>query len=116
MVRPFVQTIYGALVMGCFVIGLYFLRYWRETRDRLFAMFALAFWVLGVNWLGLAVLATTYEEQTPFYLLRLAAFVLILIAIVDKNRGQRRSARRTTPPAGRPPPYDAGDRAAASRR
>ena len=109
MGQPLVQTMYGALVMGCFVIGLYFLRYWRETRDRLFAMFALAFWVLGVNWLGLAVMATTYEEQTPFYLLRLAAFVLILVAIVDKNRGERRA--RT--PASPPPSFDEDDRPAA---
>ena len=45
----------GALAMASAVAGLFFLRFWRETRDRLFAMFALAFWVLGVNWLGLAL-------------------------------------------------------------
>jgi hypothetical protein len=82
----FTQTVYGALAMGTFVVGLFFLRFWRQTRDRLFAMFALAFWILGVNWLGLALLATTQEQRTVFYLLRLAAFVLILLAIIDKNR------------------------------
>jgi hypothetical protein len=90
---PLNQTIYGALVMGSFVVGLFFLRFWRQTRDRLFAMFALAFWVLGVNWLGLALLATTQEQRTVFYLLRLAAFVLILLAIVDKNRATRAERR-----------------------
>jgi hypothetical protein len=78
-----VQTMYGALVMGSFVVGLFFLRFWRATRDRLFAMFALAFWALGVNWLGLAVLATIHEARTAFYLVRLVAFLLIIAAIVD---------------------------------
>jgi hypothetical protein len=79
----------GALVMASAVAGLFFLRFWRETRDRLFAMFALAFWVLGVNWLGLA-LSEQPETRTFFYVLRLLAFVLILVAIVDKNRAARR--------------------------
>ena len=87
------QTIYGGLVMGTFVVGLFFLRFWRQTRDRLFAMFALAFWVLGINWLGLALLATTQEERTLFYVLRLISFVLILLAIVDKNRSARIARR-----------------------
>lgn len=86
---PLAQTFHGALVMGSFAVGLFFLRFWRQTRDRLFAMFALAFWVLGLNWLGLALLATTQEERTLFYVLRLVAFVLILLAIVDKNRAGR---------------------------
>jgi hypothetical protein len=86
---PLQQTVQGALVMGSFVVGLFFLRFWRDTRDRLFALFALAFWVLGLNWLGLALLATTREEQTIFYVLRSIAFVLILLAILDKNRSAR---------------------------
>ena len=106
-----VQTMYGALVMGCFVVGLFFLRYWRATRDRLFAMFALAFWALGVNWLGLALLATTQEARTAFYLVRLVAFLLIIAAIVDKNRSTR-SVGRSAP--SRPPsPRAPGDRTAA---
>jgi hypothetical protein len=86
---PLNQTLLGALVMGSFVVGLFFLRFWRRTRDRLFALFALAFWVLGLNWLGLAVLVTTQEQRTIFYVLRLIAFVLILLAIADKNRSTR---------------------------
>ena len=95
------QTVYGALVMGCAVIGVFFLRFWRTTRDRLFAMFALAFWALGLNWLGLAVLTRTDEARTAFYVVRLAAFVLILLAIVDKNRSIRTVSHGT---GGRPRP------------
>ena len=81
----------GGLVMGCFVAGLFFLRFWRKTRDRLFAIFAIAFWLLGVNWLALAFTQQD-EVKTIYYAVRLLAFVLILYAIIDKNRASRRSA------------------------
>ena len=81
----------GGLVMGCFVAGLFFLRFWRKTRDRLFAIFAVAFWLLGVNWLALAFTQQD-EVKTIYYAVRLLAFVLILYAIIDKNRAARRSA------------------------
>ena len=79
----------GGLVMGCFVAGLFFLRFWRKTRDRLFAIFAIAFWLLGVNWLALAFTQQD-EVKTIYYAVRLLAFVLILYAIIDKNRASRR--------------------------
>jgi hypothetical protein len=84
--------------MGCFVIGVFFLRFWRATHDRLFAMFAVAFWVLGGDWLGLALTRMRPESQTPLYLVRLVAFVLIIVAIADKNRTARRQADRQRGP------------------
>ena len=80
----------GAIVMSSFAIGLFFLRFWRVTRDRRFAIFALAFWVLTANWLLLAFVGPEYEARTYLYVLRLAAFLLIIGVIVDKNR--KRSA------------------------
>ena len=44
--------IHGALVLACLACALFFLRFWTESRDRLFAFFALAFTVLGINWMG----------------------------------------------------------------
>jgi len=85
------QLIPGAIVMGYTVAGLFFLRFWRQTRDRLFLIFAVSFWMLGVQRLALALTAQTAESQTKFYLIRLFAFLLILVAIVDKNRGRGRS-------------------------
>jgi hypothetical protein len=84
------QLMLGGLVMGSFVIGLFFLRFWRDTRDRLFAMFALAFWLLGINWLGLGALVASEDSRTLFFLIRLAGFLLILLAIADKNRSAQR--------------------------
>jgi len=82
--NPFIL---GMVVMACGVAGLFFLRFWRRTRDRLFAIFAAAFWLLGFNWFLLSF--TGPEEETRrlvLYTLRAIAFMLILIAIVDKNR------------------------------
>jgi uncharacterized membrane protein HdeD (DUF308 family) len=76
----------GALVALYAAIALFFLRFWTASRDRLFAMFALAFTVLAVQRLALSLTNGTMEDQSAFYLLRLAAFVIIVVAIVDKNR------------------------------
>jgi len=79
----------GMLVMASAVVGLFFLRFWRRTRDRLFAIFAAAFWLMGLNWLLLAFYRGDEVNSALLYLVRLIAFVLILVAIVDKNRSAR---------------------------
>ena len=38
----------GAVVMGFWLAGLFFLRFWRRTRDELFLAFTLSFWLLGL--------------------------------------------------------------------
>jgi hypothetical protein len=80
------QVLSGAIIMANFVVGLFFLRFWRRTRDRLFAMFAAAFWMMAVNRIVLTSLHEESEFRTPVFAVRLAAFVLILVAIIDKNR------------------------------
>lgn len=82
----------GVLVAGYAVAGLFFLRFWRETRDRLFGIFAAAFWLLAAQRLALALSTDPNGDQVVLYGIRLLAFVLILAAIVDKNRGRSRSA------------------------
>jgi hypothetical protein len=78
--------IMGAIAMASLAAALFFLRFWRDTGDRLFAIFAAAFVLLAITRMGLAVSAATTEAHTHWYLGRLAAFVLILLAIIDKNR------------------------------
>jgi Family of unknown function (DUF5985) len=82
----FALLISGAIVMGYAVAGLFFFRFWRQTHDRLFLIFAGAFWLLGVQRLALAFSRNMVEDDTGLYLVRLFAFLLILGAIVDKNR------------------------------
>jgi hypothetical protein len=76
----------GLITMGFLVSGLFFIRFWARTRDALFAAFAAAFWLLAANQALLALSNLPVEERSWIYLLRLAAFILIILAIVLKNR------------------------------
>lgn len=80
----------GIAACGCWGICAFFLRFWVDTRDRFFLLFAAAFGVLSLNWLLLAIWQPTGETRPFFYLLRLLAFSLILAAVWDKNRPSRR--------------------------
>jgi len=80
----------GVVMAGCFVAATFFVRYRRRSGDRFFVFFAIAFALLGLERLGLAVRNAPEEPHTGMYFLRLAAFVLIIIAILDKNRGGSR--------------------------
>ncbi len=91
----------GVMVAAHAVAGLLFLRFWRRTHDRFFVYFAIAFLVLGLN-RALHTAIPLYlggrsghlaEGRTLVYLVRLLAYLLILAAIVDKNR-----AGATPPP------------------
>jgi hypothetical protein len=93
------QFLWGALVMACWTAGLCFFRFWKSTRDRLFIYFGAAFWVLMLNWVALAIVPPRDESRHQVYLLRLLAFVLILIGIVDKNRSGPRAVSTRSPNA-----------------
>ena len=75
----------GAITMGYLVAGLFFLRFWFRTRDGLFAAFAAAFWLLALNQAVTALSGVPREELSWVYLLRVAAFSLIIVAVVRKN-------------------------------
>lgn len=81
----------NSVLLGCisalsFVAGLFFLRYWRSSRDRFFIFFAASFWIEAANRLYMGVATQAGEDSPLHYGIRLLAFVLILLAIWDKNR------------------------------
>jgi hypothetical protein len=76
----------GGLCVAYLVAALFFLKFWNETRDRLFAIFSIAFGVLATNRALLVSLGQMHEARTWLYLVRLLAFLLILFAILEKNR------------------------------
>ena len=78
--------------MASWVAGLFFLRFWRDTRDRLFLYFAISFLVEGVNRAALGMSADPNEGRPFFYFVRLLSFLLILIAIVQKNLSKDENA------------------------
>ncbi|NNM76570.1 hypothetical protein HJG53_06600 [Sphingomonas sp. ID1715] len=75
----------GAITCAFVVAGLFFARFWRGTGDSLFLAFAAAFMLLGLQQALLVLSGIPVEERSPLYLIRLAAFLLIIVAIVRKN-------------------------------
>ena len=76
----------GAVTMGFFIATLFFLRFWKRTRDELFVGFATAFALLGIGQAVLILANIPEEERSSLYLIRLLAFAVILFAIIRKNR------------------------------
>jgi uncharacterized protein DUF5985 len=85
------EFLWGMLAMASTVVSLLFLRYCRVTRDRLFLYFSAAFLAIALNYVFLALIEPNTEDRYLAYCVRLLAFVLILVGIVDKNL---RAARR----------------------
>lgn len=82
-----VAVLSGIIIAGYAVAGLFFVRFWRRTKDRLFGIFGLAFWLLCVQRILLALSAdAAAEDRVYLYVIRLVAFLLIIAGIVDKNR------------------------------
>ena len=75
----------GLITMGYTVAGVFFLRFFVSTGDRLFASFAVAFWLLALNQALITILSIKDEPDSAIYLLRLAAFIFMILAIVSKN-------------------------------
>jgi hypothetical protein len=80
------EFVSGLIAGGYLVASLFFLRFWFRSRETLFLTFAGAFVLLALNQAMLVVSGVAAEDQSWFYLLRLAAFSLILFGIWLKNR------------------------------
>lgn len=81
-----VVFIQGATAMGCLALSVFFLRFWRRMRDRLFAFFSLAFLVFAINNVLIVTFGSRSESAVGIYGARAVAFGLILFAFFDKNR------------------------------
>ncbi len=79
----------GAIAMASLVAALLFLRFWRSSRDRFFLFLAASFAIEGVNRAAFALAHERVENEPVYYLVRLCAYALIIVAIVDKNRARR---------------------------
>jgi hypothetical protein len=76
----------GAATAAAWIVAMFLFKFWRESRDRLLLLFSLAFVVLGSNWALVSAFHPGGETRHLFHLVRLLAFLLILAAILDKNR------------------------------
>lgn len=78
----------GGSTVACLAIALFFFRFWRQTRDRLFAALGGAFLIFGANRLILALTSEDGDGRIYAYTLRFLAFMLVVWAIIDKNRAE----------------------------
>ncbi|HET7849983.1 MAG TPA: DUF5985 family protein [Pseudolabrys sp.] len=81
----------GAVATASFVAMLFFLRFWRQTRDTFFLWFAIAFGIEAISRFVLALASVSNESEPFFYVPRLVTFGLIILAIVLKNRPRKQS-------------------------
>jgi hypothetical protein len=84
-ITPMEGLVAGALGAGFLIAGLFFLKFWRRTGDGLFVAFSAAFVLLALASALPIFLGTPHEERSGIYLIRLAAFVLIIVAVLAKN-------------------------------
>ena len=90
MIANTIVFLQGVSAVGAWAAGLFFFRFYHESRDRLFAYFAAAFWLLALSWTLLGPFTPTAEARPYIYALRLVAFVLIIVGVIEKNRAPRR--------------------------
>ena len=93
----YVLFLAGMATMGFLLAGLFFFRFWWRTQDRLFLAFGTAFLLLALNQCVPILAGIPDEERSWVYLLRLAGFGLLIVAILGRMLVSRKS--RNIPPA-----------------
>ncbi len=81
-----ISFLLGAVSMASFIAALFFLRYWRDTRDSLFGFFAASFFLEAGNRVLVSLSGDLTEALPVLYTVRLLSYLLILAGIVHKNR------------------------------
>lgn len=76
----------GFYTCAALIAALFFLRFWRRSGDKLFLYFSIAFLLMAGNALAPLLLRSLNDQEPAVYLLRLAAFAVIIFAIWRKNR------------------------------
>lgn len=87
----FISGIAAAAFAGS---GLFFLKFWKSSGDPFYFKFCFACWLIALERIVLlslrdaqsSIRSPVIEAHSWVYIIRLLAFVLILLAILDKNR------------------------------
>jgi uncharacterized membrane protein HdeD (DUF308 family) len=77
----------GVIATCSLAAGVFFLKFWKRTRDSLFLTFGIAFIIEGLNRGAFMLLDRPNEGSPIIYIIRLGVFLLILGAILKKNYG-----------------------------
>ncbi len=76
----------GAVAMASLTVALFFIRFWKQTKDQFFLLFGIAFAIDALTRVIISVTAIPNENEPFFYFARLVSFFIIILAIVQKNR------------------------------
>jgi uncharacterized membrane protein HdeD (DUF308 family) len=77
----------GVIATSSIMAGIFFLKFWKRTRDFLFLAFAIAFIIEGLDRACVMMVARPNEGSPWIYLVHLLAAALLLFAILKKNYG-----------------------------
>lgn len=77
----------GVIATSSIMAGIFFLKFWKRTRDFLFLAFAIAFIIEGLDRACVVMVARPNEGSPWIYLVHLLASGFLLFAIVKKNYG-----------------------------
>lgn len=83
------EMLIGAISACSFIIGLFFLRFWKTTKDKFFLFFALSFLIEGTNRIWLVLFFNLHEASPDYYIVRVVSYSFIIIAILIKNKRQK---------------------------
>jgi uncharacterized membrane protein HdeD (DUF308 family) len=89
MNEQLVTVLQGAVAMASLTAALFFFRFWHQTRDTFFLLFAFAFAVDAISRVALGLTHSGDEQEPFFYMARLVTFLAIILAIIIKNRPPR---------------------------
>lgn len=76
----------GGVAVAFFMIGVSFFRFWQSSRIQLFRLFSIAFFLLTIERVVLLLVRTDDESAFYIYMIRLAAFCVIIAGIIVQNR------------------------------
>jgi hypothetical protein len=84
------EILMGATAALSMVIGLFFMRFWHNTQDRFFLFLSASFLLQGIDRLLQHGDWQWPEDTAGQYSLRILAYILILAAVLYKNKFQTR--------------------------
>jgi len=87
--NQFVAFLLGAIFIESVAAGLFFIRFWRSTRDILFLAFSVFFLVEALDRFTLLFSDRPNEGSLGMRLFRLAALIFLVAVIAHRNYASR---------------------------
>jgi Family of unknown function (DUF5985) len=96
---PVTQVLLGAVIMGDVIVALFFVRYWKLTRDRFFLFFAASFVAIAVSRVVVDEGLPPFGYEPFGYMIRILSYLFMIAGILYKNTGVRTSRTLAASPS-----------------